>query len=91
MGLDDSDDPHILIFAEGHDRIPKLVGGEIGVQTSILPVGSSDARGLKIVMRGVENTITKIESVVGSLLDCTVPGSGLEITKVDLQLIHEIG
>ena len=32
-------------------------------------------------MRGVENTITKIESVVGSLLGSTVRGSGLEIRR----------
>ena len=44
MGSEDSDDPHILLFAEGHDRIPELVDDEIGVQTSVLPV-DSDARG----------------------------------------------
>ena len=71
MGLDDSFDPHILLFAEGRDRIPELGDGEIGVQTSVFRV------------RGVENTITKIESVVGSLLGSTVRGSGLEITRVD--------
>ena len=71
MGLDDSFDPHILLFTEGRDRIPELDGGEIGVQMSVFRV------------RGVENTITKIESVVGSLLGSTVHSSGLEITRVD--------
>ena len=79
VGSDDSDDPHILLFAEGRDIIPKLGSGEISVQTSVFHV------------RGVENTITKIESVVGSSLSSTVRGNGLEITRVDLQPIDEIG
>ena len=68
VGSDDSFDPHILLFAKGRDRIPELGGSEISVQTSVFHV------------RGVENTITKIESVVGG---STVRDSGLEITRVD--------